>query len=149
MTIDGVAGVRFAVWAPNASRVAVVGDFNAGTRAAIRCACAIRAGVWELFVPRVGAGARYKFEIVGAGGVLLPLKADPLARADRACRRRPPRCVAEPPPSRWNDDAWMAARGPQRQAADAPISIYEVHLGSWMRGPRTAPHRPGTSWPTG
>ena len=80
MTIDGVRGVRFAVWAPNASRVAVVGDFN--TWDARRHPMRLRhsAGIWELFIPRIGAGARYKFDIIGAGGIRVPLKADPVAQ---------------------------------------------------------------------
>ena len=85
-TMDGVEGVRFAVWAPNARRVSVVGDFNAwdGRRHTMRLRHS--AGVWELFVPRLRAGERYKYEIVGPDGEVLPLKADPLARATE----RPP-----------------------------------------------------------
>ena len=78
--IDGVCGVHFAVWAPNARRVSVVGDFNSwdGRRHPMRLRHS--AGVWEIFIPRLIAGERYKYEIVGADGALLPLKADPLAR---------------------------------------------------------------------
>ena len=84
--IYGVQGVRFAVWAPNAQRVSVVGGFNNwdGRRNPMRLRH--QAGIWELFVPRLGAGERYKYEIIGANGELLPLKFDPLARATE----RPP-----------------------------------------------------------
>jgi 1,4-alpha-glucan branching enzyme len=130
VTMDGVRGVRFAVWAPNANRVAVVGDFNSWD--ARRHAMRLRhgAGIWELFIPRVTPGAHYKFDIVGAGGIRVPLKSDPVAQQTEA----PPATasvVADPQPFRWRDEAWMEARA-ARHAPDAPISVYEVHLGSWM-----------------
>ena len=80
MTVDGVPGVRFAVWAPNARRVSVVGDFNSwdGRRNPMRLRQG--GGVWELFVPRLGPGERYKYELIGPHGHLLPQKADPVAR---------------------------------------------------------------------
>jgi 1,4-alpha-glucan branching enzyme len=128
--IDRVAGVRFAVWAPNAKRVSVVGDFNTwdGHRHPMRLRHS--AGVWELFIPRLGAGERYKYEIVGVNSELLQ-KADPLARATE----RPPATasiVPQPFAFRWNDSDWMASRA-TRQSPDAPISIYEVHAASWLR----------------
>jgi 1,4-alpha-glucan branching enzyme len=131
VTIDGVQGTRFAVWAPNAERVAVVGDFN--TWDSRRHAMRLRhsAGVWELFVPRVGPGSSYKFDIVGAGGVRVPLKADPIAQQSEL----PPATasvVTSPEAFRWHDDDWMRMRA-ARHAANAPLSIYEVHLSSWMR----------------
>ena len=128
---EGVAGVRFAVWAPNAKRVSVVGDFNTwdGRRHPMRWRG--EAGVWELFIPRLQAGERYKFEIVGPDGNTLPQKADPLAR-----QTEPPPAtasiVAAPLDHDWGDADWMAGRG-KRQAPTAPISIYEVHAGSWLR----------------
>jgi 1,4-alpha-glucan branching enzyme len=129
-TVEDVSGVRFAVWAPNAQRVSVIGDFNSwdGRRHLMRLRHS--AGVWELFVPRIGAGERYKYEIVGANGELLQ-KADPLARATE----RPPATgsvVPQPFTFRWTDSDWMAARA-GRQKPDAPISIYEVHVASWLR----------------
>jgi 1,4-alpha-glucan branching enzyme len=129
--IDGVPGVAFSVWAPNARRVSAVGDFNSwdGRRHPMRLRHG--AGVWELFVPRLQAGERYKFEIVSATGHTLPQKADPLARATEA----PPgtaSIVAAPLAHRWTDGDWMADRG-RRQAADAPMAIYEVHAASWLR----------------
>ena len=133
MTVEGVPGVRFAVWAPNASaRRRGRRLQRLGRRGAIRCGCAIAAGVWEMFVPRVAPGARYKYEIVGAGGVPLPQKADPLAQAGRAAAgdRLGRRLAAAASTGTTRD--WMAERA-ERQAPDAPISIYEVHAGSWMR----------------
>jgi 1,4-alpha-glucan branching enzyme len=133
MTHDGVPGVRFAVWAPNARRVSVVGDFNAwdGRRHPMRLRD--EAGVWELFVPRVAAGARYKYEIVGANGHVLPLKADPCAMQ---CECPPATASIVAPVDEienyaWRDHDWLQTRG-ERQTARAPVSIYEVHAPSWL-----------------
>ncbi|MFZ4408888.1 MAG: 1,4-alpha-glucan branching protein GlgB [Paracraurococcus sp.] len=131
MVVDGIPGVRFALWAPNARRVSVVGDFNGwdGRRHAMRLRA--EAGVWEIFIPRLLPGAAYKYEIVGPDGGVLPLKADPLALATE----HPPATasrVMDPAPFAWTDAAWMARRG-AAQAVDAPVSIYEVHAGSWWR----------------
>jgi 1,4-alpha-glucan branching enzyme len=131
MTIEGVTGVRFAVWAPNASRVAVVGDFNAWDTRRHPMRLRYPSGIWELFVPRLGSGARYKFDIVGRNGERLPQKADPVAQsAEKAPHTAS--IVASPEPFSWNDEAWMAGRL-ERHAPHAPISIYEVHLSSWMQ----------------
>jgi 1,4-alpha-glucan branching enzyme len=131
MAIDGVPGVRFAVWAPNARRVAVVGDFNSWDTRRHPMRVRYPAGVWELFVPRIGPGSRYKYDIIGPGGARVPQKADPVAR-----QTEPPPAtasvVAAPDRFRWHDKAWMASRA-ERHAPHAPISIYEVHLGSWIR----------------
>ncbi len=131
MTVEGVSGVRFAVWAPNARRVSAVGEFNAwdGRRHPMRLRQ--QAGVWELFVPGLAPGARYKFEIVGPDGSVLPQKADPVARAAEAAPGTAS-IVARSDPYTWTDGDWMADRG-HRQGLDAPISIYEVHPGSWLR----------------
>lgn len=131
MTLQGVEGVGFAVWAPNARRVSVVSNFNAwdGRRHPMRKRLGV--GVWELFVPGIGAGELYKYEIIGVHGEVLPLKSDPIAKAH------------EVPPSTasvvcgythhdWQDGPWLSRREAQ-QRADKPISIYEVHLGSWKR----------------
>ena len=127
--IDGVTGVAFSVWAPNARRVSVVGEFNTwdGRRHPMRLRHS--AGVWELFVPRLTAGELYKFEIAGQDGSVIQ-KADPLARATEV----PPgtaSIVAPRPDFKWSDEDWMAKRA-ARHGTDAPISIYEVHAGSWM-----------------
>lgn len=131
MAIDGVPGVRFAVWAPNARRVAVVGDFNSWDARRHPMRVRYPAGVWELFVPRIGPGSRYKYDIIGPGGARVLQKADPVAR-----QTEPPPAtasvVAAPDRFRWHDEAWMASRA-ERHAPHAPISIYEVHLGSWIR----------------
>ena len=131
LTIGGVNGVRFSVWAPNATRVAVVGDFNSWDRR--RHAMRVRhgAGIWELFLPRVAPGSRYKYDIISPDGVHLPWKADPLARQTET----PPNTasvVPQPYDHSWHDQKWMSERG-KRQAPVAPISIYEVHLSSWLK----------------
>ncbi|HEX5318852.1 MAG TPA: 1,4-alpha-glucan branching protein GlgB [Stellaceae bacterium] len=131
VTHDGVPGVAFAVWAPNARRVSVVGDFNRwdGRRMPMRWRHA--GGFWEIFVPGLGAGDRYKYEIVGPDGALLPLKADPHAEQTE----RPPgtaSVVAGPSRHVWDDAEWMAGRA-ARNNREAPVAIYEVHLGSWRR----------------
>ncbi len=130
--VEGVPGVYFGVWAPNAKRVSVVGDFNGwdGRRHVMRRREEI--GVWEIFIPGISRGLYYKYEIIGAHGNLMPLKMDPLAFA------------TEVPPDTssvvhglidhdWNDGAWISTRAGINDRA-APISIYEVHLGSWRRG---------------
>ena len=131
VTIDGVNGVRFAVWAPNATRVAVVGDFNSWDRRRHPMRVRHGGGIWELFIPRVAPGSRYKYDIAGPGGIEVAWKADPVAR-----QTEPPpgtaSIVPQPDDHRWRDDAWMQSRG-KRQAPDAPISIYEVHLSSWLK----------------
>jgi 1,4-alpha-glucan branching enzyme len=126
----GVDGTRFAVWAPNASRVSVIGNFNAwdGRRHVMRLHPAN--GIWEIFIPGIGNGTLYKFEITDSSGKLLPLKADPFGT------------YHEPPPGnssivfdsgyQWGDGDWIAQRSASLQL-DAPTSIYEVHLGSWRR----------------
>ncbi|MGG2399909.1 1,4-alpha-glucan branching protein GlgB [Pseudomonas sp. SH1-B] len=133
---QGVPGVCFAVWAPNARRVSVVGDFNSwdGRRHPMRLR--YPAGVWELFIPRLAAGERYKYEILGAHG-LLPQKADPLARASEA----PPATASRVPQAQafaWQDGQWMSERA-QRHRSDAPLAIYELHAGSWQWPEERAP----------
>jgi 1,4-alpha-glucan branching enzyme len=127
--MEGVAGTSFAVWAPNASRASVVGDFNFwdGRRHPMRLRR--ECGVWEIFLPGVASGARYKFELLDRQGRLLPQKADPYAR-QAELRPATASVVAAMPP--------VAPPSAERQAAnalDAPFSIYEVHLASWRRRP--------------
>ncbi len=133
VTHCGVDGVHFAVWAPNAKRVSVVGDFNTwdGRRHVMRGRGAT--GIWELFVPGLGDGERYKYEIKVANGDVLPLKSDPVGFGGE----HPPQTasvVRDLRDHQWRDQDWMAERQ-RRNAVDAPISIYEVHLGSWCRKP--------------
>jgi 1,4-alpha-glucan branching enzyme len=128
--VEGVQGVRFAVWAPNARRVSVVGSFNDwdGRRHPMRLR--FPSGVWEIFIPRLQPGDAYKYEILGPHGIL-PLKADPMALATE----HPPgtaSIVARPLDYQWKDDLWLRERA-ARQAVNAPLSIYEVHAGSWQR----------------
>ena len=130
---DGVSGTRFAVWAPNASRVSVVGDWNGWDGRVHPMRLRREVGVWELFLPAVGPGARYKYELLGGQGALLPLRADPFAFASEM-RPGNASVVSAPSEHRWNDAGWIASRGPKQQR-DAPIQIYEVHLGSWRRIP--------------
>jgi len=131
--IDGVPGTNFAVWAPNARRVSVVGDFNYwdGSRNPMRMhpGC----GVWEIFIPDVGEGAHYKFEILGKDGNLMPLKSDPYAFS---CEHPPGTAskVYRRNTYTWSDDDWMVRRS-HTNSYETPISIYEVHMGSWQRVP--------------
>jgi 1,4-alpha-glucan branching enzyme len=126
-SIDKVAGVCFAVWAPNALRVSVIGDFNAwdGRRHPMRSRGG--GGVWEIFIPHVADGDRYKFELLARDGRLLPAKADPYARAAEV-RPAAASIVAPLPPPRALPAGRAAAN-----ARDAPVSIYELHAGSWRR----------------
>ncbi|GLQ55563.1 1,4-alpha-glucan branching protein GlgB [Devosia nitrariae] len=128
-TVDGVDGVVFAVWAPNARRVSVVGDFNAwdGRRHPMRKRIGV--GVWELFVPQLERGATYKYEILGLHGERLPLKADPVSFYQELAPATASIVHGLPQPQ-WNDGEWMAGRE-ARQGLSAPVSIYELHLGSW------------------
>ncbi len=132
MTLGDVAGTRFTVWAPSAARVSVVGDFNGwdGRRHAMRQHPG--SGIWEIFLPGVGPGAVYKYEIRAQDGAILPLKADPYAFA---CQR---------PPETASIVVDMTGIRPRHvdvgqrralNALEAPMSTYEVHLGSWRRGP--------------
>ena len=132
-TVDGVPGVHYAVWAPSARRVSAVGDFNRwdGRTNPMRYRGA--SGIWELFVPELGEGTIYKFEITGPHGTILPLKADPYAFASEL-RPNTGSVVARLDNHTWNDVEWMTQRA-ERNWLEAPICVYEVHLGSWQRVP--------------
>ena len=129
---NGVTGVSFAVWAPDAEKVSVMGDFNGWDRQICPLNPCERSGVWEGFVPGVGPGALYKYRIISRYNGAQLEKADPLAFYSEV----PPRTasVVWDLGYEWNDRRWMAQRT-QHNALSAPISIYEVHLGSWMRIP--------------
>ena len=130
MTHEGVEGTSFAVWAPNARRVSVVGPFNAwdGRRHSMRRRGA--SGVWEIFVAGLSKGDIYKYEILGAYGVVEPLKADPVGFYAEVSPQTAS-IVHGPISHDWGDAAWIEGRG--GDARERPISIYEVHLGSWRR----------------
>ncbi|HTV60232.1 MAG TPA: 1,4-alpha-glucan branching protein GlgB [Verrucomicrobiae bacterium] len=132
--LSGVKGVHFAVWAPNAKRVGVVGDFNAwdGRVHAMRSRGA--SGVWEIFIPSLGEGTLYKYEILSTVGDHLVLKSDPFAFGGELRPRTASR-VADIDHYEWHDSKWSQARAAQ-DWMHAPMSIYEVHPGSWRR--RTA-----------
>lgn len=132
--VEGVRGVSFAVWAPNASRVSVVGDFNHwdGRRNPLRKHPGI--GVWDIFIPDIGTGVCYKFELLGPDGNLLPLKSDPYGFYFEL-RPKTASIVHDIDSYSWKDGDWMSQRRIERNALEAPITVYEVHLGSWMRDP--------------
>ncbi len=125
-----ISGTSFAVWAPSARGVRVVGDFNYWDGRAHPMRSLGSSGVWELFVPDTGDGTKYKFEILGHDGVWRQ-KADPVAFATE----HPPATASVVFTSRypWHDQGWMSERG-ERDPHTQPLSIYEVHLGSWRRG---------------
>ncbi|MFI6176050.1 MULTISPECIES: 1,4-alpha-glucan branching protein GlgB [unclassified Nonomuraea] len=130
MEHQDVPGTAFAVWAPNARGIRVVGDFNHWDGTAYPMRSLGRSGVWELFVPGLDAGERYKFQILGADGLWRD-KADPMARRTEV----PPMTasVIDQSSYTWADDDWMAERH-DRPAQLGPMSVYEVHLGSWRPG---------------
>jgi 1,4-alpha-glucan branching enzyme len=129
-THEGVAGVSFAVWAPNARSVRIVGDFDRWDGRLMPMRSMGASGVWELFVPGIGVGELYKFEILGADGKLR-LKADPLAFAMQVRPETASR-VWDSSGYPWTDDDWMRRR-PETDLYRSPMAAYEVHLGSWMR----------------
>ena len=131
--VEGVAGFAFAVWAPNASHVALVGDFNGwdGRRHGMRLRH--ECGVWEIFMPDVSEGDLYKYEIKSEPGTKPMIKSDPYA----FCAEHPPGTASMVPgleKHRWGDGAWLEQRA-EKQRKEAPLSFYEVHLGSWRRKP--------------
>ena len=131
LTHEGTDGVHFAIWAPNARRVSVVGDFNDwdGRRHQMRHRRDV--GVWEIFIPDIGAHRAYKFEIIGAQGSALPLKSDPFAFHSEI-RPKTASLTTAPFEHAWGDAAHRA-HWAQIDARRQPISIYEVHPGSWRR----------------
>ena len=130
MELDGVRGVHFSVWAPNAQRVSVVGDFNHWDGRVHPMRKMVPAGIWEIFLPEAPEGSHYKFEIRGPHGDVL-LKTDPLAfyaqhGTSTGCM------VFDLDRYKWSDDAWMKTRR-EKNPYESPMSIYEVHLGSWQK----------------
>ena len=129
---EGAGGVVFAVWAPHARRVSVVGDFNEWDGRRCQMRKRIDSGLWEIFIPHLGAGVVYKYEIVSASGIMQPLKADPYG-FEAELRPSTASVVAYTTDYPWNDAAYLATRG-QGEARRKPMSVLEVHLGSWRRG---------------
>ena len=130
MQLDGVDGVYFAVWAPNALRVSLVGDFNHWDGRSLPMRRLWDSGIFDLFVPGLGAGVVYKYELKAKGG-LTYLKADPYAQA---AQKRPDTAsvVADLSSFQWNDQEWMSSRA-DKDWKKAPVSVLEVHLGTWDR----------------
>ncbi|ANW18006.1 1,4-alpha-glucan branching enzyme [Streptomyces clavuligerus] len=130
MTHQGVPGTRFTLWAPNARGVRLTGDFCHWDTTAHPLRSLGASGVWELFVPGVGAGTLYKFQVTGPDGTAT-LRADPMARRTEV----PPATASVVTSSRyrWQDADWLARRG-ERPVHEAPFSVYEVHLPSWRPG---------------
>src|SRR5262245_20398280 len=129
-TIDGVPGTSFAVWAPNAQRVSVVGDFNQWDGRQHMMRSLGPSGVWEIFIPGTGEGAHYKFEIRNLHGHIV-LKTDPYGFFYETAPKNAA-IVWNNKRFQWGDDAWLEQRG-KRDALRAPMSIYEVHIGSWRK----------------
>ncbi len=138
-TLNGISGVHFAVWAPNARAVSVVGDFNQWNRQAHPMELRHQElGIWERFIPGVQVGALYKYVIFSRFNDYVVEKADPYAFAAEL-RPATASIVADIHGHHWQDHAWMQQR-PRRQQLNVPLSIYEVHLGSWRHVPER--HRP-------
>ena len=132
LEVDDIKGTHFVIWAPEASRVSVVGDFNFwdGRRNVMRKHPG--AGVWEIFIPNVTANASYKYEIADKNGHIQPLKADPYAFSMQLA----PDTASKVVPNsayQWQDEKWMDDRANSSNHYNGPVSIYEVHLGSWKR----------------
>jgi 1,4-alpha-glucan branching enzyme len=137
ITHQGYPGVHFAVWAPNARGVAVIGDFNGWNGRSHMMRRLSFSGIWEIFIPGLSPGQNYKFLIHGAGGAKIE-KMDPYAK-EAELRPRTAAVITDPAPYVWSDQAWTVER-PLAQKDSSPMSVYEVHLGSWQKA---ASERPG------
>ncbi len=131
-SVHGIEGVLFAVWAPNARRVAVVGDFNHWDSRVHVLRKNHECGLWDIFIPADLSDCHYKFSITAADGRRLPLRADPYAKRMQL-RPDTASVVCSREVYHWQDDKWMKSRG-AKQSRESAIAIYEVHLGSWRRG---------------
>ena len=127
--VDGAGGVRFAVWAPNAKSVGVMGDFNGWTHPGTALRPVGSSGVWDGFIPGLGVGTRYKYLVESSYGTVVE-KADPMTFQSEVAPATA--SIVADLTHTWDDKEWMASRG-KRNRWDQPISIYEVHLGSWRR----------------
>ena len=131
--VDGVAGILFGVWAPNAERVSIVGDFNRWDGRCHPMRARGGSGVWELFIPDLAPGILYKFEIRNRASGKIYIKSDPYGKQFEL-RPNTASIVTVNHGYEWHDDMWMARRQ-QHDWQHAPMSVFEVHLGSWQRGP--------------
>ena len=131
-TVDGVAGVHFAVWAPNAASVAVMGDWNGWSKTAQQLRVRGASGVWEGFIPGIARGAAYKYHVVSRYDGYEADKADPFAVYAEIAPRTGSRVWTLD--YAWGDADWLEQRA-RRNAVDAPMSVYELHVGSWRRDP--------------
>jgi 1,4-alpha-glucan branching enzyme len=129
---EGVAGVSFSVWAPVAKRVSVIGDFNGWDGRCHPMRARGSSGVWEIFIPDLSSGALYKFEVKGADN-LIQSKTDPFAKR-MELRPQTAAIVHTIDDSLWTDQAWIDKRS-RSHAVEEPVSIYELHPGSWRRVP--------------
>jgi 1,4-alpha-glucan branching enzyme len=134
MVVDGVKGTYFAVWAPNAERVSVIGDWNGWDRGKHVLGARGSSGIWEGWVPGVKTGAIYKYHIQSRHHGYKVDKADPFARQHEVPPRTASVVSEGAVPYTWNDQEWMATRR-DKNALDGPMNVYEVHLGSWRRVP--------------
>ena len=133
ISFGGTRGVHFAVWAPNAERVSVVGDFNGWDGRVTPMRLLVPGGIWEIFVPDLREGEKYKYEVRARGGAILE-KTDPFGLAFEV----PPQSAAivrDISRYQWGDREWISARPARGAWLDRPMAIYEVHLGSWARVP--------------
>jgi 1,4-alpha-glucan branching enzyme len=136
LMVGTTAGVHFAVWAPNADRVSVIGDFNAWDGRVHAMRLLSPGGIWEIFIPNLAEGEKYKFEVRARSGAILK-KTDPYGVAFEV----PPLSAAivrDISRYTWHDAAWMEGRPAHGAWLEQPMSIYEVHLGSWARVPERA-----------
>jgi len=133
ITFGAATGIHFAVWAPNAERVSVIGDFNGWDGRVTPMRLLVPGGIWEIFIPDLREGEKYKFEIRTRAGTILK-KTDPFARAFET----PPQSAAivrDVSTYTWGDQVWMASRADSGSWLDRPMAVYEAHLGSWARVP--------------
>ena len=130
-TVDGVDGVFFAIWAPNAGRVSVIGDFNRWDGRCNPMRNLGGGGLWELFIPDLTAGCLYKFEILNRASNEILVKTDPYGQ-EFEFRPKTSSIVVQKNSYTWQDEAWLVSRG-KNNWLHRPMSIYEVHLGSWQR----------------